>query len=36
MVTDAQKERDESEYDRIYEEDDPDVRDYIRKDRQEF
>ncbi len=36
MVTDDQKERDELEYDRIYDEDDTEVRDYIRKERQEF
>ena len=36
MVTDAQKERDESEYDRIYDEHDPEAREYIRKERQEF
>ncbi len=36
MVTDDQKERDELEYDRIYDEDDTEVRYYIRKERQEF
>ncbi len=30
MVTDAQRERDELEYDRIYDEDDSEARDYIR------